>query len=266
MYLCQRSCHHSWRLQPGTQYSWICWAICSMTIDAESELNLKVARRYASESRCLRRRFTAALLPRLFGNDVQGHTWWKIYCLSIITVDVGCLEPVGALIFSLLACVKYQRAENFKLGKKKSCPLPQAFTFFRTLSWNSSSWLPLFLCWIDTLKLPVHRPGTWGALEEVIALPQAAIRTIFFSWRLFMPSWNESELEKLMTSLIIYILLAVFSWQTQTLQWEGINKSQGESDSSSCSIRFPLCPSWPVPAAPTLLLDNLLANPPRPVA
>ena len=61
-----------------------------------------------------------------------------------------------------------------------------------------------------------------------------------------MPFSYESEHTKLMTSLIINLLLAVF--YLQSLSYEVIDNVQGDLNFSN-SKYFPLCPPWSISVA-----------------
>ena len=82
-----------------------------------------------------------------------------------------------------------------------------------------------------------------------------------------MPFSHQSEHTKLLTSLIINLWMAVF--YEQLLPWEGLNKPQGDPDSSSSS-HFSLCPLRPVSSASfvckAFLLNFLCGTQATPIA
>ena len=83
----------------------------------------------------------------------------------------------------------------------------------------------------------------WDTLKKVICLIRSYdVPTFSF----VMPFSHQSEHTKLLTSLIINLWMAVF--YEQLLPWEGLNKPQGDPDSSS-SGHFSLCPLRPVSSA-----------------
>ena len=73
-----------------------------------------------------------------------------------------------------------------------------------------------------------------------------------------MPILHESKHTKLMTSLMMNLLLAVFC--RQSLSCEVIDESQGDLNSSNRNY-FPFCPRWPISIIfQSFRLDLLCAN------
>ena len=87
---------------------------------------------------------------------------------------------------------------------------------------------------------------------QCISLEPKILRKRWFAWAFcntfsFVLSLShDSEHTKLITSLVINLLLAVL--YQQSLPWGGLNKFQGDPDSSS-SGHFTLCPPRPVSSA-----------------
>ena len=98
----------------------------------------------------------------------------------------------------------------------------------------------------DTLKIPDHRFGTRDTPKKVICL------SVSQGPSLVMQFSNEFEHTKLMTSLIINLILAVFFRQSRSC--EVIDKSHGDLNSSNSNY-FPLCPPWWISIA-RLFLDS----------
>ena len=175
-------------------------------------------------------------------------------------VSPSCLSGISACYFrtfrSLDELSIFQVGQaTFKYGRaveSETQELPprcrHAHTF-RILSWNSVSQPPHFFQHI----VAQVRPSIWhfensGPLLRNPRYSERGNSPNPFE-RMFssvMPFLHEFEHTKLMTSLIINLSLAVF--YRQSLLWEGLNKPQGDPDSSSSS-HYILCPPWPVSSA-----------------
>ena len=120
---------------------------------------------------------------------------------------------------------------------------------FRILSWNSASTPPLFLpssCSTCLFTYLTH----WKF--QCIASEPEIFRQIWFVWAVHK-HFRWVLRSKLMTSLIISLLLAVF--YQQSLSCEVINNSQGDLNSSNKNY-FPLCLPWQTSTAQLLFEDS----------